>query len=105
MNTFPRLCAAGCGHQIASQLYPIPGCHQHAGRGLCSTCRTRAERDGTLVDYPRRHYTRDELLTELDWLTGQGFTTRQAAEKLGVTKDAFYQARRRRKRAQARSGS
>jgi hypothetical protein len=41
---------------------------EHVARGLCRACYEQANRAGTLEDYPRGTWARDELLDEWDRL-------------------------------------
>jgi hypothetical protein len=74
------------------------GWRRHAGRGLCDSCRSRARANGELIDFERFTRSRDELLDEWVLLRAEGYTMRQAAERLGMAYTAFerayYRARR-----------
>lgn len=59
-------------------------------RGLCATCYSWAHRHGTLADYERKIRPRDETLREYDFLSGQGLTRKEIAEKLGIKDDSLY---------------
>ena len=62
-------------------------------RGLCGACRSKALRDGTIEDYPRKHWRRDELVAEYDFLRRhEGLTRAQAAERLGIKRDRLDKA-------------
>lgn len=63
-----------------------------SGRGLCFRCYSRAKRAGTLIDYERRGFPRALLLEEWALLRSEGYTPRQAAERLGMSYDAFEKA-------------
>lgn len=65
--------------------------HRRA-RGLCIRCYDACHHNGSLSDYPRFCWPRDELLTEWDFLRRQGFTMRLAATRLGVTYEALDRA-------------
>jgi hypothetical protein len=65
---------------------------RHAGRGLCRMCWWYRDQDGTLDDVERVKFTRDELMTEWDILRGEGYSKRQAAERIGVTYECFDRA-------------
>lgn len=89
----------GCGSPMVPRGRPaIPaGYRPYGARGLCHSCSGRlyrppppAFRSGT--------WTRDDLLAEWDFLRRQGFTLRQATERLGVTHAALDQAINRGKR-------
>lgn len=62
------------------------------GRGLCATCYNRHTRDGTLVDYTRSTYSRDELLDEWTFLRSGGVKGREAAARLGMSFASFERA-------------
>jgi hypothetical protein len=88
------ICVAdGCDHMLTSYRVHAAkatiGVYRHAGRGLCTPCWNRADADGTLIDYSRTTYTRDEVLDEWVELRGQGVTRRELAERLGMTWAAF----------------
>jgi hypothetical protein len=70
----------------------------HAARGLCWRCYNRAERAGTLDDFPRR-YRRDELVAEWELLASAGYTRAQAAARLGIKPESLYRALLRAERA------
>lgn len=61
-------------------------------RGLCSSCYGKRYRAGTYLDLPRRTWARDEVLTEWQLLRSEGFTRRQAAERLGIKFNTFERA-------------
>lgn len=63
------------------------------GRGLCSRCYRRCELDGTLVDYPRRNRSRDELLE--DWVIlchQEGHSLRDIAGRLRMKPTSLERA-------------
>ncbi|WP_133850841.1 hypothetical protein [Labedaea rhizosphaerae] len=82
---------------------------RHKGRGLCGPCYSAARRAGTLLDYERTYRPADEVLDDLAVLRIRtpGITYRQAAEQLGMTRDALVQVvvrdRRRRETQQEQS--
>jgi len=80
---------AGCGSTLGdgSSRHSI-----HAGRGLCVSCHGKASHLGQLENYPRRTWSRDELLDEWELLRGEGHTRVQAAERLGMNPTAFERA-------------
>jgi hypothetical protein len=61
-------------------------------RGLCWFCYRAATKNGELFDYPRSTRSRDEVLDEWEMLRGEGYTRRQAAERIGMTFEAFDRA-------------
>jgi hypothetical protein len=70
----------------------------HVARGLCRACYLHLRKHGDLIDYERRSRPRDEVLEEWELLRAEGYTVRQAAERLGMTvhalKKALYRASR-----------
>lgn len=66
------------------------------GRSACPTCYERARTDGTLIDLPRRYFSRDELLAEWEMFRGQ-VSFREFHERVGVShrtwERAYYRAR------------
>lgn len=72
----------------------------HHGRGLCAACYRRHEWHGTLDNFERLTYARDELLGEWDLLRLEGYTRAQAAERLGITKARLEKAIERDQRRQ-----
>lgn len=70
-------------------------CRSHGGRGLCNFCHRRSRRDGTLLDYERPTRTLDEVMTEWEILRSEGYTRRQAADRLGMKWKAFEKAHER----------
>ena len=64
----------------------------HIGRGLCSNCHDRHRRNGTLDEFPRATWSRDDLMTEWDLLRRCGVPRRDAAARIGVTWEAFDRA-------------
>lgn len=67
-----------------------------AGRQLCAGCWGRRTRNGTLADVPRATRSRDEVLDEWVFLRPEGITSRQFAERMGMSLAAwermFYRA-------------
>ena len=61
-------------------------------RGLCHTCYQRAWSQGRLADYERARWRSVDLCAEWRFLAAQGFTQRQAAERLGVSYDQLHYA-------------
>ena len=73
-------------------------CHpdrEHEGRGLCGSCWQRARLRGELADYPRVLRTRKEFLADYIPLREVGLSTREIAQRMGVTRSAIYVALRR----------
>lgn len=63
-----------------------------AGRGLCKPCYDHARNTGDLIDYETRNRSRDDLLDDWVVLRVDGYTWRQAAERLGMTYASFERA-------------
>jgi len=61
-------------------------------RLLCETCYGRERRAGRLDEHPRRTWSRDDLLEEWSFLHGQGYTRKQAADRLGISPAALDRA-------------
>lgn len=53
------------------------------GRNLCSTCRGKAFRDGTLLNFPRVNRPLSEVLEDWETLKLRGMSMRQASEFMG----------------------
>lgn len=81
MNSRRPITCATCGRQ-----------RRHKGRGLCGACWYRHWKDGTLADFERATRPRDELLDEWARLQREGYTRRQAAERIGITKKRLEKA-------------
>lgn len=62
-----------------------------AARGACATCYCRARRTGTVIDLPRRNFTRDELLEEWEALRGE-VSFRQFHQRVGVSHRTWERA-------------
>jgi hypothetical protein len=73
----------------------------HASRGVCENCHYHVVTRGLWDDYPRSTWPRELLLAEWEFLRQQGYTRGQAAERLGVTRDAIDKAIARERRASA----
>lgn len=90
----PGQACAKCGHRPRRRGRGTP----QIIRGLCPACYCRENANGTLADWPRTTRTRDDVLDDWVILRAQGYTRRQAAERLGMTLAAFdgaiYRARR-----------
>jgi hypothetical protein len=72
---------------------------EHVARGLCRACYEQANRAGTLEDYPRGTWARDELLDEWDRLRAVGVSVVDAAPRLGMTVAALARALERARKA------
>ena len=59
-------------------------------RGLCSTCYKRALDEGSVHDFERLKRSREEVIEEWEWLRSEGYTMRQAAERLGMKYNSLY---------------
>jgi hypothetical protein len=59
---------------------------------LCGICHDHCRRNGTLADYRRVTYSRDELMCEWELLRREGYSKRAAASRLGLTFEAFDRA-------------
>lgn len=73
----------------------------HRGRGLCSTCYSRASRAGTLLDYERKTVDRESMLDDLVImvLNRRNRDTATLAQRIGMSKDALTVALMRAARA------
>lgn len=69
--------------------------HPDAGRGLCPSCYGHARRNGTLIDHPRQTRDLHAFADDYRLLAREGHTTRQIAERLGVTQRAVQMQLRR----------
>lgn len=85
----------GCGCEMGPQRRRMQYIRAHDGRGLCSTCYRYASRDETVERYERTFHTRDEVMDDWVVLQQQGYTRRQAAERLGMSHGAFLRAHER----------
>ena len=79
-----------CGR--GARIEDHPGTVQHFGRGLCATCWERAQKAGTLADYPSTLRRWDELAEDYVILRGEGYTIDVIAERLGMTLKALDKA-------------
>ena len=70
-------------------------------RGLCVKCYHHHRFAGTLIDFERQLRPADELLAEWDELRRDGYTRRNAAERIGVTIFALSKAIQRANRKRA----
>ncbi len=92
--TSTRTCVV-CGKpMVPCNWRPAPaGFVHHACRGLCSVCRGRARKDGTVIDHERSSRSWEELREELQALEGQPAGV--IAERLGMKPSAIAAALRR----------
>lgn len=71
----------------------------HAGRGLCSPCRTHEVRAGTLEDWPRVTVALDLVLSEWRHPARAGWSFIEVGVELGLNRRAaerqWYRARQR----------
>lgn len=65
---------------------------RHHSRGLCDSCWQRHRRHDTLELYPRRSRSRDEVIDDWRFLAAEGFSRADAAERMGMTRDALDKA-------------
>lgn len=87
MRDVPCAC---CGESRAPRAaQDVPTQDRIAYRGLGNCCVAKVIHAGNLADYPRQTRSRDDLLDEWEMLRPQGFTYGQAAERLGMTRDAL----------------
>lgn len=91
MTAIPERCV-NCSIRIHPHGRPVPGCEPHYGRGLCAGCYQRKQVRGRLLDFPSQCLSRDLLMEEWEVLRRQGYSKRQAAERLRVTFQAFDRA-------------
>jgi hypothetical protein len=89
VSEWPKRCR-NCDHLIYPMSWMFAYSWSHAGRGLCRPCHQTAGEDR--IDYERVGRSRDELMAEWEILRGEGYTKRQAAERLGMTFEAFDRA-------------
>jgi hypothetical protein len=68
-------------------------------RGMCRLCYDVTRNNGTVIDFAPILRPRDEVMHEWDLLRGEGYTKRQAAERLGMTWEAFDRTFHRARRA------
>ena len=64
----------------------------HHARGLCNTCYRRHSDRGTIHDIPRNSRPWSDTYEDWLFLHADGYTRRQAAERLGITRDALDKA-------------
>lgn len=77
----------------------------HQSRNLCEQCNWICRMDGTLDDWPRITWRRDELISEWQFLARQGHTRQQCADRLGITKKRLEKAIERHRRSQRESAA
>ena len=91
-------CCVRCGHDCISQrLYRQCAALRRryrslCARGLCVPCYEWAQRAGTLADYPRKQWAREELLTEYQILRREGYNLRLIADRLEISRGALERA-------------
>jgi hypothetical protein len=95
---WPKQCR-DCDHDIYPVTWDLPGSCTHGGRNLCRPCWSRRWYVGTLDDVERIKFTRDELMAEWEILRGEGYSKRQAAERMGISFERFDRAFHRAKAA------
>jgi transposase-like protein len=81
-----------CGTSMVPRSSAATRVDTHEGRGLCPPCYRQAHYSGRLDEYPRRSWSRDELMGEWDLLRSDGYTRRNAAERLGLKWETFDRA-------------
>lgn len=81
-----------CGNTMVPRSSGTTRVDTHEGRGLCPPCYRQAQYAGRLDDYPRTTWSRDELMGEWDLLRSEGYTRRNAAERLGLKWETFDRA-------------
>lgn len=84
----------GTTHKLCPNGHPT-----HRGRGLDMTCYEVATRDGTLIDYPRTSYPRDELLEEWSVLSERGVDYYEFPQVVGMSFETWARAFQRARRA------
>lgn len=85
-------CCGECDTTMMPRSSGVTRVVTHEGRGLCPPCYRSAHYEGRLGDYPRRTWSRDEVLSEWELLRGEGHTRLQAAERLGMNPATFERA-------------
>lgn len=78
-----------CGR--CRRFFPPLGDTVHFGRGLCGRCWTKLDEDERLDHEPTTRH-RDDVLDDWLVLREEGHTKAQAAERLGMTFEAFDRA-------------
>lgn len=89
---------AHCCAPMTTHTHRVSGLPYHAGRGLCHRCYWHLSNRGELDTYERKGWPRAALLAEWDLLRADGVARPAAAERIGVTDEALYQAIRRERR-------
>ena len=97
--TWPRNCRR-CDHLIYPYSWMYAYEWSNLGRGLCGSCYHSLTPDQRL-DYPRLSRSSGELVEEWEMLRSEGYTKRQAADRLGMTYEAFERAYHRAKKTGA----
>lgn len=92
----PRVKCLSCKQPPKNWSHPTPV------RGLCPPCYKHHRLAGTLDQFPRVLKRRSEVAEDWEFLQGQGYTYRQAADRLGMSYDAFCTAIARARRDQAK---
>lgn len=67
-------------------------------RGVCNFCYQGARKRGLLIDLERHSRARDEVMAEWELLRSEGYSKRQAAERLGMKFKTFAKAYERARR-------
>ena len=81
-----------CGRPTRAKNSKPDGRPRFIGRGLCEACHQRHRKRGTLSDFERRTRPADEVLEDWDFLRRQGYSIRDAAERMGMTHAALDRA-------------
>jgi transposase-like protein len=83
---------AECGSTMVPRSSATDRVTTHEGRGLCPPCYRQAQYGGRLDEYPRRSWSREDVMSEWDLLRAEGYTRRNAAERLGLKWETFDRA-------------
>ncbi|PXY33587.1 hypothetical protein BAY59_10930 [Prauserella coralliicola] len=62
------------------------------GRGLCGGCYNREYKAGRITEHPRSTRPAADVVEDWEFLRGQGYTKREAAERIGMRLTAFNRA-------------
>jgi hypothetical protein len=68
------------------------GAVRHNARGLCTGCRSHADRHGLLADYQRATRSVEETVTDYKVLRNRGLDHEQVAEHLGMKPASLQRA-------------